>query len=249
MTGKGSASIVQQSFNRIEKKYLITPMQKRRLLSGMANYTKESMYSRYTIGNVYYDTPDFTMLRHSIENPAYKEKFRLRSYKTPGAGDEVFLEIKKKYRGIVYKRRNTMEYHRARNYLATRRGGDADQIGREIDWFLNSYRPEPKVMIAYEREAYEGLEDPELRITFDTGIRWRDSDLDLGHGTYGQPLLEQDLVLMEIKIPEAAPVWLARLLSDCGIRPVSFSKVGTWYKDIYMKGRRSHYEEEVRYSA
>ncbi len=249
MTGKGTVPGVQQSFNRIEKKYLITPMQKKRLLLGMAEHIKESMYSRYTIGNIYFDTMDFTMLRHSIENPAYKEKFRLRSYKTPGAGDEVFLEIKKKYQGIVYKRRNTMEYHRAGAYLATLCGGDRTQIGREIDWFLNSYKPEPKVMIAYEREAYEGLEEPELRITFDTGIRWRDADLDLGHGTYGLPLLTQDQILMEIKIPDAAPVWLARLLSDCGIRPVSFSKVGTWYKNIYMKGKRFYSEEEVRYSA
>lgn len=244
----GGAAAVLQSFNRIEKKYLVTPAQKERMLSRMAAYTKESVYSRYTIGNIYYDTPDFTLLRASIESPVYKEKFRLRSYKTPGAGDEVFLEIKKKFKGVVYKRRDTMEYRRARYYLATRRGGGG-QIGREIDWFLNWYKPEPKAMIAYEREAYEGLEDPELRITFDTGLRWRDTDLDLGHGTYGAPLLEGDTVLVEIKIPGAAPLWLAGLLSELEMHPVSISKIGTWYRDCYMKGKRFQYKEEVRHSA
>ncbi len=250
MTGNTiQAAAVQQSFNRIEKKYLITPAQMELMLSRMAAYTKESRYSRYTIGNIYYDTPDFTLFRSSIESPVYKEKFRLRCYKTPGAGDEVFLEIKKKFKGVVYKRRNTMEYRRAKRYLATCRGGDTDQIGREIDWFLNWYRPESKAMIAYERVAFEGLEDPELRITFDTDIRWRDTDLDLGLGTYGAPLLPEGMVLMEIKIPAAAPLWLAEALSEGRIFAASFSKIGTWYKDCYLKGKHFEYEREVRHSA
>lgn len=223
---------IQQSFKRVEKKYLLSPAQYRALRDGMAPYMKADEYGRYTICNIYYDTDDFRLIRASLEKPVYKEKLRLRSYGTASDDQKVFVEIKKKFDHVVYKRRAVMPCAEAVRYLA---GGASphgdDQICREIDWFLTCYRPKPQVFIAYDREALAGMENEELRVTFDTNLRWRDYDLDLRKGSHGELLLPQDRILMEIKIPGTAPLWLSRLLSQVGAFPTSFSKYGTCYSE------------------
>lgn len=230
------AKKLQQSFKRVEKKYLLTPAQYNALLDGMGPYMKADEYGRYTICNIYYDTDNFELIRTSLEKPIYKEKLRLRSYGTPTDDKKVFVEIKKKFDHVVYKRRTVMPCAEAVGYLA----GDIypekeDQICHEIDWFLNVHQPKPKVFIAYDRVALAGVENEELRVTFDTNLRWRDYDLDLRKGDHGQPILPQDRILMEIKIPGTAPVWLSRLLSEVGAFPTSFSKYGTCYKDHLLE--------------
>lgn len=230
------AKKIQQSFKRFEKKYVLTPAQYSALLDGMMPYMKADEYGRYTICNIYYDTDHFELIRTSLEKPVYKEKLRLRSYGTPTDDKKVFVEIKKKFDHVVYKRRAMMPCAEAVSYLA----GDAypqeeDQICHEIDWFLKAYRPKPKVFIAYDRAALAGIENEELRVTFDTNLRWRDCDLDLCSGDYGQLILPQDRILMEIKIPGASPVWLGHLLSEVGVFPTSFSKYGTCYQEHLLE--------------
>ena len=224
------AGKMQFSFKRYEKKYMLTPDQFTRMLAGMKNYMCADEFGRYTICNIYYDTDDFQLIRTSLEKPIYKEKLRMRSYGVPDSWDEVFVELKKKYDSVVYKRRTVMAAADAVSYI---HNGIApkqrDQICHEIDWFMQCYRPTPKVFIAYDRIAFAGLENPELRITFDTNLRWRDSALDLRAGDYGNTLLSPDHVLMEIKIPGTTPVWLAHLLSEISAFHTSFSKYGTWY--------------------
>ncbi len=225
------ASNVQCSFKRYEKKYMMTPEQFKRILLGIQNYVRPDEFGNYTICNIYYDTDDFQLIRTSLEKPVYKEKLRMRSYGVPGSHDKVFVELKKKYDGVVYKRRVVMEASEAAGYINDARPPKKEnQICHEIDWFMKSYQPKPKVFIAYDRLAFAGLENSELRITFDTNLRWRDTELDLRAGDYGMPILSQDQILMEIKIPGSAPVWLARLLSENHVFPTSFSKYGTCYK-------------------
>ena len=222
---------IQQNFKRLEKKYLLTPAQYNALLSGLKPYTEMDTYGQYTICNIYYDTDNFDLIRHSIEKPVYKEKLRLRSYGTPTDDQKVFVEIKKKFDHVVYKRRAVMPCAAAVNYLAgTGCPAKDDQICHEIDWFLKYYQPKPKVFIAYDRVALAGIEDSELRVTFDTNLRWRDYDLDLRLSDHGKPILPQGRILMEIKIPGTAPLWLSHLLSTLGVFPTSFSKYGTCYK-------------------
>ncbi len=242
-------SEVQSSFKRYEKKYLLTREQYHIMRLGMASRMQPDEHPRYSISNIYYDTERFDLVRASLEKPVYKEKLRLRSYGVPGSLDPAFLEIKKKYDGVVYKRRVTMKSRDAVQYLNGTRKGDESQIGREIDYFLRLYRPEPKVFIAYEREAWAAADGGELRITFDTGLRVRSNDLDLRLGDHGVPLLDDDRILMEIKIPGTAPLWLARLLSAGGIYPVSFSKYGTYYKKFVIGGKSAKIQKEVIYSA
>lgn len=227
---------IQYCFQRYEKKYLLSPGQLETLLEGMRPHVCADEFGKYTICNIYYDTRDFQLIRTSLEKPVYKEKLRLRSYGVPGDQDRVFVELKKKFDGVVYKRRTVMG---AADAAACLHDGiqpeREDQICREIGWFLQSYRPVPKVFIAYDRTAFAGRENPELRITFDTNLRWREERLDLRAGDDGAPLLPRDQVLMEVKIPGAAPVWLAHLLSGSGVFPTSFSKYGLCYRKNLMQ--------------
>lgn len=232
------AGKTQFSFQRYEKKYMLAPGQLEQIMAGMEEHMRADEYGRYTICSIYYDTDDFRLIRASLEKPVYKEKLRVRSYGVPKDRDPVFIELKKKCDGIVYKRRVVMEAADAASYL---RDGMApeqeDQICHEIDWFMSSYQPKPKAFIAYDRTAFAGREDPELRITFDTNLRWRDTELDLRAGSYGSPLVPPEQILMEIKIPGAAPVWLAHLLSEAGAFPGSFSKYGTCYAQNLLGAR------------
>ena len=239
----------QSCFQRYEKKYLLTPDQYRAVKRGMAPFLGPDAHPRYAITNLYYDTEDYALIRASLEKPLYKEKLRLRGYGVPGTGDPVFVELKKKFDGVVYKRRVTMAQGEAARYLRGAAPGDGSQISREIDWFLHFYQPVPKVFLAYDREAWAGLEDPELRITFDTALRVRSNRLDLRLGDQGVPLLDEDLVLMEVKIPGAAPLWLSRLLSENGVFPTSFSKYGMYYKQFVLGGRSAEIRKEVLRSA
>ena len=222
---------IQFCFKRYEKKYMLTPYQYAKILEGVQDRMRPDEFGRYTICNLYYDTDDFRLIRTSLEKPVYKEKLRMRSYGVPGSQDEVFVELKKKFDSVVYKRRTILKAADAVSYIHDGVAPEReDQVCREIDWFMRTYRPGPKVFIANDRTAFAGIEDPELRLTFDTNLRWRDRELDLRAGEYGEPLLAPDQILMEIKIPGTTPAWLAHLLSETGAFPTSFSKYGTCYR-------------------
>lgn len=228
------AQNIKYSFERFEKKYFLTPEQMNSLVSGMAPFVRPDEYGQYTICNIYYDTDDFRLIRESIEKPAYKEKLRVRSYGVPESGGKVFIELKKKYDGVVYKRRITAAPE-AVSPILDGTVVASSQIGREIEWFQHYYKTSPKVFIAYDRTAFAGIDDSELRITFDTNMRWRDSDLDLRFGDAGLPIIGGDRVLMEVKLPGTCPLWLAHLLSSVRAAPASFSKYGTCYCEHIIK--------------
>ena len=241
---------IQRCFQRYEKKYLLNPEQYQKIRAGLAPYMEADEHGRYTICNLYYDTPDFQLIRASLDKPVYKEKLRMRSYGVPADGDSVFVELKKKYKGVVYKRRTVLEAGEALDYLAGRCSPRAkDQICREIDWFLGRYHPVPQVFIAYDREALAGLEDRGLRVTFDIDLRWRDTALDLRSGDGGERITSRDQILMEIKIPGSAPVWLSRLLSENSVFPTSFSKYGVCYRENLMWPVKRHPGKAVRFCA
>lgn len=226
-------------FARCEQKYLLTPSRYEALLKVMAGRTHPDLFSDYTVESIYYDTPDFAMLRASAERPYYKEKLRLRSYGVQCGTDTVYAELKKKCGGIVYKRRVPLPLDEAVEYFTSRRlNCPRTQILREIDALLREGPVEPKVLIAYERKALVGNEDAGLRITFDTDLRYRTGGLSfLSRG--GESSLTEDpsAVLMEVKLTNAMPLWMARALSMIGAYPSSFSKAGTWYRKRLCENR------------
>ena len=220
-------------FERTEKKYVITVSQKNELLSLISDKIKSDEYGKSNVNSIYYDTDDYRLIRNSIDKPVYKEKLRLRSYLVPKGNSLVFLEFKKKYKGVVYKRRKTLKYDDAQKYLKSRILPDNSQIMREIDWTMNFYKTlKPKMFIGYDRLAYVGKEDKNLRITFDFNLRYRTDNLSLDCGNYGESIIGNNYCVMEIKALNAMPLWLCKALDELKIYPSSFSKYGTAYQIV-----------------
>ena len=227
--------MAQMTFKRYEIKYMLTRAQREKLLQAMAGHLALDQYGHHTIRNVYFDTDSFLLARRSLEKPLYREKLRVRSYGQARQDSTVFVEVKKKYDGVVYKRRLALPHAAAMAALAAGRPLPANsQIGREIEAFRRLYGPSlgPAMLLTYEREAFSPVDGVDFRLTLDENIRWRTSCMDLGAGVWGSALLDPDQVLMELKTPGGLPLWMVRFLSEQGIRKISFSKYGTAYRHM-----------------
>lgn len=223
----------QAIFQRYELKFMLTFEQKQLVLAAMEPYMALDEYGRTTIRNIYFDTDHYRLIRHSIEKPAYKEKLRIRSYAQASADSPVFVELKKKYQSVVYKRRVSLPEQQALDWLAGRIPcPNPCQISSEIDYFMGHYESlHPVLFLSYEREAYYTRTGDGFRVTFDDNILCRQNDLSLEHGIWGTPLLDNK-VLMEIKCGGGIPLWMTRVLSQQRIYKTSFSKYGTAYQSI-----------------
>lgn len=222
---------VQMIFQRYETKYMITRRQREAILAAASEYLCADEHGRSMVCSVYLDTPDYLLIRRSLEHPLYKEKLRLRSYGVAQAGSTVFAELKKKYNSVVYKRRIALTKADSGRFLLSHRSETDTQISRELEYCMMRYQSlAPRIFLSCEREAFCGTYDRELRITFDRNILWRDTDIDLAAGIYGAPLLHEEEILMEVKTAGAMPLWLAGILSELCIYKTSFSKYGAVYQ-------------------
>lgn len=229
----------QMIFQRYEFKYLMDTRQLQAVLNAMAPHMVPDEYSHSSIRNLYLDTPNFRLIRNSLEKPIYKEKIRMRSYGRAGMDAPVFVELKKKYRSVVYKRRISMPQEQALGCVAGREPWPESQIGAELAYAADFYRAlRPAVFLSYERDSFRGVEDEDFRVTFDTSIRYRREELTLDSDTWGIPILAPNQVLMEVKVAGGLPLWMVHVLSEQGIFKTSFSKYGTAYEDILLNGQR-----------
>lgn len=219
----------QNIFKRYELKYLLSIQQYQLLETIISSQMQKDKYGESNICNLYYDTDNYLLIRRSIEKPFYKEKLRIRSYGLSDSNSKVFVEIKKKYNSVVYKRRIAAGVNNAMD-IASGKVLHPSQIGNEIAYFSQLYgKLSAKMFISYRRQAFFGT-DSDLRVTFDKSILWRCDQLSLCGAIHGQLVLPQDKVLMEIKTSAAIPLWLVKVLSDNKIYKTSFSKYGTAYK-------------------
>ena len=222
----------QSVFARYESKYLLTREQYSRIVTAVAERMTPDSYGPTTIRNVYFDTPDYRLIRRSIEKPVYKEKLRLRSYAPVGESGQVFVELKKKYKGVVYKRRLAFPQRQSLDWLSGGPPpGEDSQIRREIHWFARFYGVlRPTVYLCYDREAWFGADG--FRVTFDTNIRARQTELTLSAPAGGTFILEEGMVLMELKCGGGIPLWMTGLLTREKLYKTSFSKYGTAYQTL-----------------
>lgn len=228
---------VQTIFKRYEFKYMINAKQREKIVKAISAYMQPDEYGRVTVRNIYFDTDDFLLIRRSIEKPVYKEKLRIRSYYRTDADSKVFVELKKKYKSVVYKRRVVMPQDEAMAWVC----GDAEcprqtQITDEIDYFVDFYKTlHPAVFLSYEREAYAALDGSDFRITFDDTVLCRQNDLSLCREAYGIPILPDGMSIMEIKCSGGIPLWMTELLTREHIYKTPFSKYGNAYENIIFQ--------------
>jgi len=217
-------------FKRIEKKYPTDIKTAEKLLNTLEGLLKDDKYSHSTVCSTYLDTPDRLLIRNSIDAKVYKEKLRIRHYGQLTDDSRLFFEIKKKYKGVVYKRREVMTANEVSDYIFNRHIPFDSQIMRELDCTMARYGyPLPAAFIAYERDAYIFAKDPSVRITLDRNIRYRFDSLFPTKSNDGTPLLSDDQVILEIKTPGGMPLELAHALDKLKLYPTSFSKYGRAY--------------------
>ena len=233
----------QMTFKRYELKYLLNKKEKEEILLAMKPHMKLDDYGRTVIRNIYFDTENFRLIRRSLEKPVYKEKLRIRSYKPVQITDPVFVEIKKKYKSVVYKRRlllpekTVMESFRTGEPLPV-----CSQIGDEIQYFREYYKNlQPSVFLSYEREAFYSLDGSDFRVTFDENILYRRNDISLGSEIYGHPLLGKQQTLMDIKTSGGIPLWMSETLTKHHLYKTSFSKYGSAYQRMMEAAMQGEY--------
>ena len=223
-------------FKRYELKYLMNEDQASAVRNALEENMRQDRYGRSAIRNIYFDTPDFILARRSIAKPLYKEKLRFRSYGTPSEDDEIFVELKKKYDSVVYKRRLTMPLRDAMDWFCGDGTGPDTQIGEEIGYMKMRYPGiRPAMFLSYDREAFCGERCRELRITIDSNILARTDDVDLTSHTGGHPVLPEGYTLMEIKTMYGYPQWLRDVLNSSRLYKSSFSKYGNAYKEMILR--------------
>lgn len=224
-------------FRRVEKKYILNKEQYEKIKKSISQYMDEDQYGKSTICNIYFDTNKYELISHSIEKPYFKEKVRLRSYNVPNKDSKVYLEIKRKYDGVVGKRRIEMKLSDFDKYLNNKDSleNNNKQIKTELDYYFKLYNLKPAMYISYSREAYYEKQNPDFRLTFDSNVLAREYDLNLDKGSYGKDVLGKDKYIMEVKTLGAMPMWFIQILEEYKVIPGSFSKYGTAYAQLILK--------------
>lgn len=236
---------MSSTFKRYEYKYKLNSEQYNALLEAMKGNMQLDDFGRHTINNIYFDTPDFLLIRRSLEKPVYKEKLRLRWYGEREQDTPIFIELKKKYKGVVYKRRIEHSWAETKGYFLKGEAfsDDDNQIEDELDYFVQFYENLcPAVFLGYEREAYFGIENNDFRMTFDFNIRCQEKDVLKQKINNGTLVLKDDYVLLEVKTAEGLPQWLLSYFADNEVYRSSFSKYGTAYKEILLPKQNKEYD-------
>lgn len=224
-------------FKRKEQKYLITKHQYHELVKRILPRMRADKYGKagkYTVASLYFESPDRKIYFETKNKLKYRQKLRLRVYDTADINDTAFFEVKQKHNKVVNKRRMLIPLREAKRYLTQvdthpleSYETSNEQVLREIDYFRQLYQLKPEMIVSYDRHALHGIDDPELRMTFDFNLRCRDYDLFLEHGAYGKQFIDDNLVVLEVKVNDSVPLWLARILQDLECEQRSASKFCT----------------------
>ena len=223
---------------RYELKYIITREQEDFLKERLKGRLYPDEFGKTSIASLYYDTPDYRFIRLSNDKPMFKEKLRLRSYGLADDSSPVFLELKRKAYGVVYKRRIRSTIPEVEGFI----NGETNdlgqgQINKELSYFISQNDLIPSCLIIYDRTAYYEP-NGDLRLTIDNNPRFRMDDLDLRVSMDGEPLLPEGYSILEVKVQGAMPLWLARILDEGKIYKSSFSKYGEAYKRLLVDNYR-----------
>ena len=222
-------------FRRVEKKYIMTKEQYLAIKEMILEKMIEDSHGKSTICNLYYDTNEYELIRHSITKPIYKDKVRLRSYNLPTLDSKVYLEIKRKYEGVVSKRRIEMTLDEYYNFEKINNHCENKQILNELNYYFNFYKLKATMFLSYFRRAFYAKDNIGFRVTFDSNIIARNYDLKIENGIYGDYILDKDKYIMEIKILDAIPLWFVKILDQFNISPCGFSKYGEAYTKLILK--------------
>ncbi|MBU9713515.1 polyphosphate polymerase domain-containing protein [Evansella tamaricis] len=224
-------------FSRYELKYLISFEVYQQLAQKLQERMTFDKYGsddgKYNIISLYFDSPDKRIYYETRNKLRFRQKLRLRIYNSATLEDNAFFEVKKKYKKRVSKRRTSIVLGDAYKYISDQiEEGQKirisnPQIFNEIDSFRNLYNLKPENIVSYDRQAFVGVEDMDLRVTFDYNLKCRNNDLRIENGPDGYNFVDPNLVVLEVKVDHSVPLWLSRLLSEYRCPKKSVSKFCT----------------------
>lgn len=236
-------TVIQEVFKRYELKYIINEETKFKLLNALEGRITADVHGDengfYNINNLYFDSDSRIFLSETVNKKRFRQKLRLRAYNDVDLDSNVFLEIKKKHKGVVSKRRTLLKLDSAYDFLKLNDKIDDYgmykpsnvQILREVEFLKNYFELKPKVIVSYDRQAFQGVIEDDLRITFDSNLRRRWVDLVVEKGPWGDLFLDRNQYILEVKVNNRVPLWLARILNELQCYQQSFSKYTSCYED------------------
>lgn len=224
-------------FTRRELKYLITTEQYRELTKRLSPHMRPDIHGtdgHYTVTSLYFESPEHTIYMETKNKLSFRQKLRLRVYDETDRNGTAFFEVKQKHKKVVNKRRMVLPLREAYRYLKNTSTHSFDhyetsntQVLREIDHFRKLYHLQPEMIVSYDRHAFHGLEDADLRVTFDMNLRCRNDDLYVENGPHGVNFVDSNLVVLEVKVNNSVPLWLAHTLQELNCKQKSPSKFCT----------------------
>ncbi|MFA7674409.1 MAG: polyphosphate polymerase domain-containing protein [Clostridia bacterium] len=238
-------------FNRYEEKYIMNSEQFKAFLHKADIYAKPDEHctngDMYSVTNIYFDNDNYDLVRMSNQKPYYKQKVRLRGYSGIKPEDFVYLEVKKKVGGLVNKRRTCITLREAADYIdlgrIPRRISNM-QVFNELDYLFSLYDLKPKMMLCYDRIAYNSKGGHDIRITVDNNIRFKKSGINMCDTAGLIKLTDDDTWIVEIKTGDSIPLWCTRILSEMDVISSSFSKYGNAY-EYCVKNRIENEGEKI----
>jgi hypothetical protein len=223
-----------RKFNRFELKYVITLQQAELFKASLRKYMLPDIQGngRYSLGSLYYDSPDLRCYHEKENGLRFRRKLRIRHYVNNEPLTEqtpVYVEIKQRVDRVTQKRREALSYGDALRLCNDRLMPDCMENQQpfldEVYAFLWQYNLRPTSIVRYHRQAFNGTEfDPGLRVTFDTDLRFQPNQLRLHENASTLPILPPGQVVMEIKVNERIPYWLTGMIADHNLELKRISK-------------------------
>jgi hypothetical protein len=225
-----------RSFNRFEYKYLLRQEDLAAFAQELAPFVRADDYSGehgYPVHSVYWDSSDLIFFWEKIDGEKFRRKLRLRTYQ---GGGGAFIEIKQRTDRTVQKRRVLWPLGRVRAVFdaghldleALTEQESRERVFAEALFLCRHYQLGPRMAVRYRRRAWFGLHERDLRITYDTRLRYDPRELDPARPfETGKALLEPGLGVLEIKFDDRVPLWLTRLVARHGLQVVRISKYCT----------------------
>lgn len=240
---------------RFERKYLVSDGVAIALREAFLEHLQRDIHMPadkargYAVYSVYYDTPALDLYRQTRQGAQQRFKLRLRYYDDQ-PDTAAFVEVKEKIKGQVFKRRFRTDKSLAQSLLNDPQGdvleaalsnGAAGTALEEFCAKRQTLDAAPKLLVAYEREAFHSLEEPKVRVTFDRRIKavacGRNVRLDIPR--YGSSIGGLN-VLMEVKYTGNPPAWFLPIREKFKLKRTSFSKFAECIDALQICGPQPH---------
>lgn len=236
---------------RYELKFYIPEDLIPHVLEFSKNHTQLDPYTdkkkkEYCVRSLYLDTDDFNFYYEKLDGLKVRKKLRVRVYNEHQENVKGFLEIKRRFENCIFKERMSLPYSEIKKLIKNPEIQDITfeesrngklVLGRFI-YNVVKFNLKPTIAVVYERKAYVGKVDPEVRLTLDMNVRIKPVD-EIGE-IYTESNLKHILgrnVILELKFNDFMPRWMSNLVKHLSIKPESISK--------YCSGIDAHLNEGI----